>query len=254
MKISIITISFNNEKDIRSTIESVINQTYDKIEYIVVDGRSSDKTLDIIKEYKNKIAKIISEPDKNLYDAINKGIKIASGDIVGLIHAGDQLHDKHVIEKIADHFKENKIDISYGHSKIINSDSKPIRINKSPAFKRTLVRKGWMPSHQSIYIRKNLFEKFGYYRTDIGGIGDYELFIRYFYLKDPVIQRFDEFVVKFSLGGMSTRSYSEKLHKSYRSITKKCWELNGLKPPFGIVYLKLLRKPLQFFRAWIIKK
>lgn len=254
MKISIITICFNNELDIRPTLESVVNQTYNNIEYIIVDGASKDKTLEIIKSYGSKISKLISEQDKGIYDAINKGIIAATGEVIGLIHAGDRLHDDSVIEKIVNHFEDNIIDISYGNSKIVNADEKSIRINKSPEFKRSLVRRGWMPSHQSIYIRRNLFEKFGYYRTDIGGIGDYELFIRYFYTHNPIVKKLDAFIVKFSLGGISTRSYSEKLQKTYRSITKKCWELNGLKPPLGIVYLKLLRKPQQFIRAWVAKK
>jgi glycosyltransferase len=252
-KISIITICFNNEKDIRATIESVINQTYYNIEYIVVDGASTDNSLKIIKEYENRISKFISEPDNGMYDAINKGIKMASGTIIGLIHAGDSLYNTLVIEKIASHFIQNDIDISYGHSKIVNQKDKPVRINKSPEFNRSLIRLGWMPSHQSIYLRKKLFEKLGYYRTDLGGIGDYEWFIRYFYLNDLQIKRLDEFIVKFSLGGRSTKNYSNKLKKSSKEITKDCWRLNDLNPPWGIVYKKWIRKPQQFILAWFDK-
>lgn len=249
MKISIITIAYNNESDIEQTIQSVINQTYRNIEYIIVDGASKDNTLNIIEKYKTHITKLVSEPDKNLYDAINKGIKMATGDVVGLIHAGDRLHDNHVIEKINRHFMENEIDISYGHSKIVNHRDKPIRINKSPEYNHALARWGWMPSHQSIYVKRELFDKFGYYRTDLGGMADYEWFIRYFHINRFLIKRLDAFIVKFSLGGMSTRSYSEKLQKKHKEITKRCWEVNDLKPPIGIVYLKWLRKPEQFIRA-----
>jgi glycosyltransferase len=251
MKISIITICFNNEKDIRPTIESVASQTYENIEHIIVDGKSSDKTLDIVKEYENKISTIISEPDKNLYDAINKGIKNATGDVVGLIHAGDRLYDNQVIEKIAVHFNNNNIEILYGHSKIVDNNDKPVRINKSPEYKRSNVSNGWMASHQSIYVRRELFEKLGYYRIDLGGAGDYEWFIRYFYASKLKIKRMDEFIVRFAMGGMSTKSYSSKLKASHKELTKKCWTLNNIKPPLGIVYRKWLRKPQQFILAWL---
>lgn len=251
MKISIITIAYNNENDIRPTIESVINQTYQNIEYIVIDGDSSDKTLDVINEYKSSISIIISEPDKNLYDAINKGIKVSTGNIVGLVHAGDQLFNNQVVGLIAEHFMHNKIDISYGHSKVIGRKNWPVRINKSPPFKRTLVRHGWMPSHQSIYVRRELFEKLGYYRVDCDYVADYEWFIRFFYLNRPIIKRLDEFIVKFYTGGISTSNYLSKLKKPHRTMINKCWELNGLEPPKRVFYMKWLRKPKQFFLAWI---
>lgn len=192
MKTSIITISHNNEKDIRPTLESVVKQTYPNIEYIVVDGASNDNTLKIIQEYGSRITKLISEPDKNLYDAINKGIKMASGDVVGLIHAGDRLYNNQVIEIVARHFQESEIDLSYGHSKIVNQNDTPVRINKSPEYNRSLIRRGWMPSHQSIYVKRDLFEQYGYYRTDLGGAGDYEWFIRYFYANTLRVKRFNQ--------------------------------------------------------------
>lgn len=250
MKVSIVTICYNNEADIRATIESVVNQSYHNIEYIVVDGASKDGSLSIIKEYDDRISRWISEPDKNLYDAINKGIKMSTGDIVGLIHAGDRLYDNFVIEMVVNHFISHDLDISYGNSKIVDRFGKPKRINISPEFSRNLPRKGWMPSHQSIYVRRELFDKYGYYRTDIGGAGDYEWFIRFFTVNDLRIKRLNEFIVRFSLGGISTKDYRDKFTKKHKVITKKCWELNRIKPPIGIVYLKWLRKPQQFVRAW----
>src|SRR5690606_14412632 len=179
LKISIITIAFNNEKDIEATIRSVTNQSYTNIEYIIVDGASTDKTLEIVRQYSDRISQIISEPDKGIYDAINKGIKASTGDVVGLIHAGDRLYDNLVIEKIANHFILHDIDASYGHSMIVNKKDQAIRINKSPEFNKNAFKWGWMPSHQSIYIRRNIFDKLGYYRLDLGGSGDYEFVLRY---------------------------------------------------------------------------
>src|SRR5690606_36017588 len=131
---SIITIAFNNEKDIEATIRSVTNQSYTDIEYIIVDGSSTDKTLEIAKQYSHQISQIISEPDQGIYDAINKGIKASTGDVVGLIHAGDRLYDNLVIEKIANHFILHELDASYGHSVIVSRNDQPVRINKSPEF------------------------------------------------------------------------------------------------------------------------
>jgi glycosyltransferase len=253
MKISIITICFNNETDIRPTLESVVNQTYPDIEYIIVDGSSTDNTLEIVNEYKSKIAKIISEPDKGLYDAINKGIKNATGDVVGLIHAGDRLYDRYVVEKIVKHFENNNIDISYGHSKIVNRDDLPVRINRSPEYKPSLVRWGWMPSHQSIYVKRKLFEKYGYYNLDLHPSSDYEWFLRYFYFNRLHIKRINEYIIKFSTGGISTQNYMNRFHSDAKIQIKNCWKINGENPPPYIVYLKLVRKIKQFILAIFIR-
>lgn len=251
-KISIVTICFNNEQDIRHTIESVINQTYKNIEYIIIDGASTDSSLDIIYEYKKNIYKIISEPDKNLYDAINKGIRIASGDIIGLIHAGDKLYNSKVIEKIANHFMTNDIDIIYGHSILVNKEGIPVRINKSPAYRKTRIRRGWMPSHQSIYLKTKLINEVGDYNIDLHPSSDYEFFLRYFYFNDFKIKRLDEFIIKFAIGGRSTRNYLNNLKAQRQHI--QCWIVNGEKPPITLIPLKLMRKPIQFIRAALLKK
>ena len=247
LKISIITICFNNEKEIGKTIESVIHQTYKNIEYIIVDGASKDKSVEIIQEYESKISKFISEPDRNLYDAINKGLRMATGDVVGLIHAGDRLFDNEVVSKIAAHFRENDIDVMYGHSYLVDENDVPVRINRSPEYKRSLVKRGWMPSHQSIYVRRELLEKYGYYNIDLHPSADYEFFLRYFYFNHLKIKRLDEYIVRFAMGGMSTRNYLNNLKSQKQQV--RCWEINGESPPFYMVPLKLLRKVKQFSLA-----
>ena len=252
IKISIVTICYNNEQDIRPTLESVVNQTYPNIEYIVVDGASKDKSLSIINEYKEKISILISEPDHGMYEALNKGFKLATGDVIGMIHAGDRLFDKEVIAKIARFYEENPdVDISYGDSMIVDEKDIARRINCSPDFTPNLPRKGWMPSHQSIYCRKKVFETAGYYRNDLGGGGDYEWFVRAFYKHQAEfsIKAMHEFIIRFSLGGQSTKSYRSKLSKKHFEYVEKCWTLNGLKPPFGIVWKMFGRKIRQFARA-----
>lgn len=251
MKISIITICYNNEQEIRATIESVVSQTYSNIEYIVVDGASKDNSLSIINEYKDKIAVIISEPDHGMYEALNKGFKRATGDVIGMIHAGDRLHDRYVIEKIAKFYDEHDVDMTYGHSELVDANDVAKRINKSPKYSKDLVRRGWMPSHQSIYCKKKVFETAGYYRNDLGGGGDLEWFIRSFYKHGDEfnISLIDVYIVMFSLGGQSTKDYSKKFSKKYFDFVRKCWELNDLTPPTGIVWWMFSRKIKQFAMA-----
>jgi len=247
LKISIITICYNNADVIRKTIESVVKQDYKNIEYIVVDGLSSDGSLDIIKEYDGLISKRISEPDKNLYDAINKGILLATGDVVGLIHAGDRLFDGSVIGKIAEHFEQNDIDVTYGHSLLVNDQDVPIRVNRSPGYRRSLVKRGWMPSHQSIYVRREVLEQIGLYRLELHPSSDYEFFLRYFYFNKLRIKRLNQYILRFSMGGISTRNYLNNLRSQDQQM--QGWLMNGEKAPFYLVPLKLARKPRQFIVA-----
>lgn len=248
MKISVITICYNNENEIISTVRSVINQTYTEIEYIIVDGHSKDKTLERINGFKDKISKIISEPDSGIYDAINKGIKYATGDIVGLIHAGDELYDNNVITKIAHHFSNCNIDAMYGHSKIYSKDgSRLIRINKSPEYRKNLFRIGWFPSHQSFYAKRELFDRLGYYKKCYSIAGDYELLFRFIYVNKIKVKLLNEFVVKFKYGGESTNI---KNILSQNSECTQAWKDNDLEIPFYTIPLKLLRKINQFILAF----
>ncbi len=241
MKISVITISFNNLEDIRPTLESVVNQTYNNIEYIVIDGNSTDGTLEVIDEFSDKIDVFVSEPDNGMYDAINKGIKSATGDVIGLIHAGDRLYEKETIKKIAHHFEANPdIDGMYGNSKIVDKNNEVKMINKSKEFSKKRIEDGWMPSHQSIYLKKHVFDKYGLYRNDLGGSGDYELFIRFFYCQNLEIEFLDEYIIYFTLGGRSTSSLLTKLKSQKTHL--KCWRLNGVNPPKTLVIKKIIRK------------
>jgi len=248
MLISIITIAYNNVSDIETTIKSVVGQTYNNIEYIIVDGGSTDGTLDIINNYKQHITKVISEPDNGIYDAINKGIKAATGEIVGMIHAGDRLYDHQIIQNVANHFENHDIHISYGHDVIVNRDDSPIRVVKSPEYNKAWLKMGWMPPHQSIYMKRSLFSKYGYYRTDIGGSGDYEFVIRYFFKHTLKIKRLDRYMLKFAFGGTSTSNYHRIL--KVQQVHANCWRLNGLTPPFYLIPIKLGRKIPQFIRAY----
>lgn len=254
MKVSIITICYNNEKDIRATIESVIGQNYDNIEYIIKDGGSTDSTMDIVSEYKDQIAQIFSCPDKGIYDAINQGLRAASGDIVGMIHSGDRLYDSNVVSKIVDFHKNNLVDITYANSVIIDENNDIKRINTSPEFDKKLVLGGWMPSHQSIYVKRILLEKYGYYRLDIGSAADYEWFVRYFYkcADELRIRRINETLITFTLGGVSSSSKLKKVFSSkHKQMLRKCWEVNGLEAPKFVILKKWIRLMKMYVRAFV---
>jgi glycosyltransferase len=248
MKISIITICLNNEVDIRPTLESVVNQTYNNIEYIIVDGASRDGTLTIVNEYRDKITQIISEPDKGLYDAINKGIRAVTGDVVGLIHAGDRLYSNNIIAKIAKCFENNDIEALYGHSKMINNKTdRVMRINICPQFKKSLFKRGWLPSHQSFYAKKELFQKYGYYNLKYKIAADYELLLRFLYFNNVKVLLLDEFILKFSYGGTSTKNLKNIFNSNKECI--KAWKENGRTVPFYTIPMKLLRKIPLLIRA-----
>lgn len=247
IKVSLITISRNNSDDIEPTLQSVAGQDYPNIEYIVVDGASTDGTLDVIHQYQHLIDRLITEPDEGMYEAVNKGIRLATGDVIGLIHAGDRLYGPDVITHIAAAFQDPKLDAIYGHSVLVDSGDRIVRVNRSGAFSRGKIRRGWMPSHQSIYLRRARFEQYGLYRNDLGGSGDYEFFIRHFYRHPLSVRLLDRYIVRFSLGGQSTTKYQ---HLWRRQRTHEyCWRLNELKPPLMLIPLKLARKVPQFIRG-----
>lgn len=248
-RISIITIAFNNASDIEPTLQSVIEQEYPGIEYIVIDGASTDGSLAIIDRYRDQIDQMISEPDDGMYEAINKGIKMATGEIVGLIHAGDRLYSRDIVTRVADQFRRQEIDAIYGHSVHVDSNDRVVRVNRSPAFSRGAIRRGWMPSHQSIYMRKSVIERNGGYRNDLGKNGDYEFFVRHFYKHAIKAARLDDFVVRFALGGESTTNYHRVFGR--QRIHAACWRLNDLRPPFYLIPLKLVRKAPQFVRGLV---
>lgn len=258
MKISIITICFNNERDIRATIESVVNQTYSDIEYIIKDGGSKDNTIAIAKEYKERFEsvpghsyRVISCKDKGIYDAINQGIEAATGDVVGLIHSGDRLHDENIITNLARTFEENNADIVYGSSKAVKAEDKVVRVNIAKPFSKRIIRNGWVPPHMGIYVRKNSLNSFGLYRLDIGYAADYEWMIRYLYkhADELKIIGIKDFVVRFAMGGTSTSNLKVVVEKKQRNALENSWIVNGLTPPKLLVIRKWLSKVPMYIRA-----
>ena len=180
MKISIITPSFNSEKTIEDAIKSVIGQTYKDIEYIIIDGGSKDKTLEIINKYQDKVSKVVSEKDRGLYDAINKGIKLATGEIIGNLNSDDIYENNKVLELVAETFEKTKCDVCWGDLVYVKKDNlnKITRVWKSSEFKTGKFKTGWHPPHPTFFVKREIYEKFGVFRENFKIAADYELMLR----------------------------------------------------------------------------
>jgi len=242
LKISIITVCYNSEKYIKYAIESVINQTYTNIEYIIVDGASKDKTVDIIKSYGNKITKFISEPDKGIYDAMNKGIKMATGDVVAILNSDDFYANTNVIENIANAFTDTSTDGIYGDLLVVfreNTD-KIKRKYEAKKFQLKSLEYGIMPGHATIFLKRYLFEKYGLYKTDYKIAADFELLVRMLYTHKIKIKYLPQIVIKARTGGVSDNNFLAKL-KISKEVLRACKE-NNLKTNLLKINLRILIK------------
>ena len=246
MKISIITTTYNSATTIEQTIQSVLNQSYTNIEYIVVDGGSTDGTLDIINRYKAQLGKIISEKDNGIYDAINKGIDLATGDIIGILHSDDFYMNSTVIEKIASTFNQNQCDGLYANLYYVDKDdtNKIKRKWNSGNYSEGAFLNGWMPPHPTFFVKKEMYTKFGKYNLQFATAADYELMLRFIHKHKIKLAYLNEFIVKMRVGGKSNNALKSRVTANLDD--RKAWEMNGLKPRFYTLYLKPLRKILQF--------
>ena len=215
MKISIITACLNNQETIKQCLDSVASQTYSDIEHIVIDGKSTDNSLKIIGQYKH-IAKIISQKDSGVYFALNKGISISQGEIIGFVHADDFLSKNNIIEKIAQAFtKDNELDAIYGDLEYISADNKDkkIRYWKSEPFSQDKIQKGWMPPQPTFYARKKIYDKFGVFDTKFKISADYDLMLRFLSEKIKTLY-IPEVIVKMRIGGISNKNLKNIIQKS----------------------------------------
>ena len=194
MKVSIITSCFNREATIGQAIESVLSQDYPDIEYIVVDGASKDGSLQVINRYKDRITRIISEPDKGMYEGINKGVQAATGDIIGLLHSDDFLFDRHVISDIVRKFSETGAELVYGNGLFVD-------------FEHT---DSWLPLHPTVYIRREVMGRWGLYNENYKIAADTDLLVRYLYEADLRVEYLNKYIVRMRMGGLSTDSARRK--------------------------------------------
>lgn len=241
MKISIVTAAYNSAATIRDTFDSILAQTYGDYEYIVVDGKSSDGTVDIIKEYEAKFngrMRWISEKDSGLYDAMNKGIGMAVGEYVGILNSDDFFTDENVLQSIANTLETNSVDAIYGDVEYVKAEdlSYVVRHYSSADFKRWKMRIGLMPAHPSFYARKELFDKLGYYRTDYKIAADYELLLRFIFVNNISTRYIPKVFVTMRMGGVSTNSL--KVHWRIMKEHLHAFKVNGC---YTDVFLQSLR-------------
>jgi glycosyltransferase involved in cell wall biosynthesis len=247
LKISLITVSYNAEKTISRCIESVIRQNFKNIEYIVIDGGSSDKTTQIINRYKTHISLFLSEPDEGIYDAMNKGIKMASGHIVGMLNADDYFADDDILNTIAWTFNNQKnTDILYGDLDYVNSQSKIIRKWRSGEFSHKMFNWGWMPPHPTFYCKRGLFQKYGFYSLEYGTAADYELMIRFMYYNKINTFYLKKIMIKMNTGGASNKNIISRVKGllfDYKAMSN-----NAISLPLITLIFKPLRKIFQYFQ------
>lgn len=249
-KISLITVTFNSDKTLRDTINSVLKQTYTNIEYIVVDGLSKDNTMDIVREYEPQFEgrmKWISEKDKGLYDAMNKGVRMATGDVVGILNSDDFFTANDVLEKVAAGFDE-QTDAVYGDLHYVHPDDlqHSVRYYSSKIFKRSLMRMGFIPAHPTFYCRRECFDKFGYYKTDYKIAADFDLLLRFIYVNRIRIKYLPMDMVTMRTGGASTNGLKSRMggmNEHLRSLRE-----NGVKSNRFILSLRYLYKITEYFR------
>lgn len=248
MKISIITAVLNKKEVMERCIRSIFSQTYQNIEYIVIDGGSTDGTLEIIKRYDGKIAKWISEPDRGIYDALNKGLKLATGDVIGFLHADDIYAHDRVLETIVLHMTEFNVDSCYGDLLYVDKENpdKVIRYWKSSPYRNGLFERGWMPPHPTFFVRKEIYDKYGSFNTDFKIAADYELMLRFLEKEKISTHYIPEVLIKMRVGGMSNQNLRNIFIKTTEDY--KAWKVNNLHGGAATILFKNLSKIPQFFK------
>jgi len=249
-KITIITPTFNSAKTILANISSVKKQKYKNLEHIIIDNNSDDQTVNLIKKSSHKNIKIISEKDNGIYDAINKGIKLAEGEIISILHSDDIYYDNQTLLRVVEIFKEKKIDIVYGDLLYVskNNLNKIIRYWKSIQFRQNLFEKGWSPPHPSFFVKKRIHNKFGYYNTKIGNSADIELMYKFLELKKVNSRHISKVLIKMRYGGKSNNNIIEIIKQNIQIL-----KFLNLKDPIKIIkfiYFKIIDRVLQFIKKY----
>lgn len=246
MKVSIITVCYNSAETIEDTIRSVASQTYKNIEYIIVDGLSKDATISIINKHEQTVGNWISEKDNGIYDAMNKGLKMATGDIIGILNADDVFANEYVIEHVVESFKQSNADAVYADLQYVKKEdtSKVIRYWKSGSYTHGAFLKGWMPPHPTLYLKSKVYEQYGLYRLDMPSAADYEFMLRVIHLHKINISYLPEITVLMREGGMSNKSIVHRLKAN--KDDRRAWDVNKIKPKWYTLLLKPLSKLTQF--------
>ncbi len=248
MKISIITVSYNSAKTIEDTINCVLSQSHKDIEYIVVDGASRDDTPQIVKKYQEKISKLIIEPDYGIYDAMNKGIRSATGDVIGFLNADDSYVSNKVLERVNEAFEQNDADSVYGDLCYVSEEdtNKVIRFWRAGQCNERSFLNGWMPPHPTFFVRRSVLEKYGVFDPTFRFAGDYELILRLLYKHHISTHYIPYCMVKMRINGAGNRWMENRLIANLED--RLAWKKNNLKPRPYTTFLKPLRKVFQYVK------
>lgn len=238
MKITVITVCRNAEDTIEGTLQSVRSQRYPNVEHLVIDGGSKDGTLDVVKRHRDRIAKCISEPDRGIYDAMNKGIGLATGDVIGFLNADDLYAHGDVLSRVADAITNSHVDALFGDAEFFDSNDpqRVIRRYRSRRFRPDRIGWGWMPAHPTLFLKRQVFERYGSFRIDYRIAGDFELVARIFHDNTLRYRYLPEIMVRMRAGGISTEGWRSTLLLN-KEVLRACKE-NGI--PTNI--LKILSK------------
>lgn len=244
MLVSIVTVCFNSERTIRDTLNSVEKQSHNFIEHIIIDGKSNDKTLNIVSEY-NHVSRVVSERDEGIYDAMNKGLSLCNGEIVGFLNSDDFFHDDDVISGYVEKFKNHDADVVYGDLDFIaENQNKTVRRWQSSSFEDEKISRGWIPPHPTFYARRDLFNKLGGFDKNFKFASDYDLMIRF--LKDTSTKSyyFEGCKVKMRYGGATTKSFLNILLGNIEIL--KSLKKNNVEVGKFFLFQKLISKLMQF--------
>lgn len=245
--VTIVTGTFNSEKYIADCVTSISNQNYQNIEHIIIDGASKDKTIETINKTKNKVVKIVSEPDNGIYDAMNKGLKLAKGEILGILNSDDFYNSNDVITKVVNAFVENDVDCVYGDLYYVDAENtdKVVRNWVTGPYFDNGFRKGWHPAHPSFFVKRSVYEKYGYFDEELSLAADFELMLR-FIEKEKLKTHYLPFsMVRMRLGGATSKSLKNIIEGNKQCI--KAFKKNNLKAPFMYSAIRLSKKLKQLF-------
>ncbi len=247
MKVTLITATYNSQKYLEECIGSVIKQSYKNIEHIIIDNKSTDNTISIIKKYESHIGQWVSETDRGMYDAINKGMKLATGEIIGILNSDDMLDSEDVIEAVVKAFEEKQVDSIYGDLEYVDPTdiNKIYRIWKGKPYNRNLFKYGWMPAHPTFYFKRALLEKYGGYESHYYSAADYEFMARYLFRYRISAYYLPKLIVKMRRGGQSNSSLRQRLRANRRDYL--AMKKNNIPFAFFVSILKPLSKVHQYY-------
>jgi len=249
MKITVITVVYNAADTIEDTLQSVIKQDYQDIEHIVIDGGSTDGTMDVVNSYRKQLAVVVSEPDKGIYDAMNKGVEHASGDIIGTLNSDDWYADIGVLSRVAQSFNDDKdLDAVYGDIVYVTKDEPHslVRYWESRAYQHGLFEKGWMPPHPSLFVKKDCYSRYGKFDLDFKIQSDFDLTMRFMAVNKIKTQYLPGVMVKMRMGGVTNNRISNVIKGNYEAY--RACKKNGLSVTPLFMVKKVLSRIPQFFR------